>query len=102
MGFRIGCRVSVPDCDYRPERRRARISRRQKLDREYQAAVADYEAGRYAQAADELQHLLPYAPKSYELHELLGMVYVALGEGDNAIDQLKNAVQIRQTWPKPG
>ena len=93
-GFRIGCRVLCmaaiavlnAGADDLPK---------QKLDRQYQAAVADYDAGRYQQAADELQHLLPYAPKSYELHELLGMVYVALGEGDNAIDQLKNAVQIR-------
>src|SRR3954470_20479764 len=43
-------------------------------DRQYRAAVSDYEAGRYVQAASELEKLLPYAPKSYELHELLGMV----------------------------
>jgi len=73
----------------------AQDPQKQKLDREYQAAVADYEAGRYTQAADELQHLLPYAPRSYELHELLGMVYVAEGESDKAIDQLKTAVQIK-------
>ncbi len=68
----------VPDRDHRAERRRDDPPK-QKLDRQYQAAVADYDAGRYAQAANELQHLLPYAPKSYELHELLGMVYVSAG-----------------------
>jgi tetratricopeptide (TPR) repeat protein len=67
----------------------------QKLDRAYQAAVADFDAGRYAQAAQEIEHLLPYAPRSYELHELLGMTYASLGEDDKAIDQLRTAVQIQ-------
>jgi tetratricopeptide (TPR) repeat protein len=65
------------------------------LDRQYQAAVSDYEAGRYAQAAGELEKLLPYAPRSYELHELLGMVYASESINDKAIDHLKTAVQIK-------
>src|SRR4051794_33415126 len=48
---------------------------KQNLDRQYRAAVADYEAGSYPQAAAQLEKLLTYAPRSYELHELLGMVY---------------------------
>lgn len=93
-GFRIGCCVLCLTA-ITVLKASAEDPGKQKLDREYQSAVADYEAGRYAQAADELQHLLPYAPRSYELHELLGMVYVALGESDKAVDQLKNAVQIK-------
>jgi len=65
------------------------------LDRQYQAAVSDFEAGRYTQSADALEKLLPYAPRSYELHELLGMVYAALSQNDKAIDHLKTAVQIK-------
>lgn len=65
------------------------------LDRKYQAAVADYDAGRYSQAAMELENLLPYAPKSYEIHELLGMVFVSLSENEKALDQLKTAVQLK-------
>ena len=65
------------------------------LDRRYQAAVSDYEAGQYAQAATELEKLLPYAPRSYELHELLGMVYASQAVNDKAIDHLKTAVQIK-------
>ena len=65
------------------------------LDRQYQAAVADYDAGRYAQAANELEKLLPHAPRSYELHELLGMVYASESLNDKAIDHLKTAVQIK-------
>src|SRR3954469_19525312 len=68
---------------------------KQNLDRQYQAAVSDYEAGRFAQAAGQLEKLLPYAPRSYELHELLGMVYASQSENDKAIDHLKTAVQIQ-------
>lgn len=67
---------------------------KEQLDRQYQAAVADYEAGRYAQAAGQLEKLLPYAPKSFEMHELLGMAYVALNQDDKAVAHLKAAVQI--------
>lgn len=70
----------------------------QKLDKEYQSAVADYEARRYAQAAARLEPLLPFASKSFEIHELLGMVYASLPDGDKAIEQLKTAVQIKPNF----
>ena len=68
---------------------------KQDLDRQYHAAVSDYEAGRYAQAAAQLEKLLPYAPRSYELHELLGMVYASQSMNDKAIEHLKTAVEIK-------
>jgi tetratricopeptide (TPR) repeat protein len=68
---------------------------KQKLDQQYQAAVASYETGRYAEAAAQLEKLLPYAPKSFEIHEMLGMVYGALAQNDKAIDHLKTAVQLK-------
>jgi tetratricopeptide (TPR) repeat protein len=68
---------------------------RQKLDQQYQSAVSDYEAGRYAQAAARLEPLLPYASQSFEIHELLGMAYASLPDGDKAIEHLKTAVQIK-------
>jgi len=67
----------------------------QKLDQQYQSAVADYEAGRFAQAASRLEDLIPYAPKSFEIHELLGMIYASMPEPEKAIDQLNIAVQIK-------
>lgn len=67
----------------------------QKLDQQYQSAVADFEAGRFAQAASRLQELLPFAPKSFEIHELLGMAYASVPDGEKAIEQLKIAVQIK-------
>ena len=66
----------------------------QKLDQQYQSAVADYEAGRFAQARSRLEALVPFAPKSFELHELLGMVYASIPEAEKAIEQLQAAVQI--------
>ncbi len=67
---------------------------KQDLDRQYRSAVSDYEQGRYAQAAGQLEKLLPYAPRSYEIHELLGMAYASLSQADKAIDHFKIAVQI--------
>jgi len=43
----------------------------QKLDRQFQSAVAQYDAGRFAEAASQLEKLLPYASQSFEVHELL-------------------------------
>jgi tetratricopeptide (TPR) repeat protein len=69
-------------------------AQKQKLDRDYQSAVADYEGGRYPQAAGELEKLLPYAPRSFEIHELMGLVYASLSQSDKALDHLKTAVQL--------
>jgi tetratricopeptide (TPR) repeat protein len=73
---------------------------KQKLDQQYQAAVADYEAGRFAEAAALLEKLLPYAPKSFEIHELLGVVYGAMSQSDKAIEHLKTAVQLKPDSPE--
>jgi tetratricopeptide (TPR) repeat protein len=73
----------------------AEDAQKEKLDRQYQSAVADYQAGRYAQAADQLEKLLPYAPQSFEIHELLGIVYGSLSQEEKAIDHLKMAVKIK-------
>jgi tetratricopeptide (TPR) repeat protein len=67
----------------------------QNLNRQYQAAVSDYQAGRLPQAAEQLEKLLPHAPRSYELHELLGMVYASLSQNDKALEHLKTAVDIK-------
>ena len=67
---------------------------KQKLDQIFQAAVADYQAGRYAEAAGGLERVLPYAGKSYEVHELLGLAYAALQSNTKAEAQLRIAVQL--------
>ena len=68
---------------------------REQLDKQYQSAVSEYESGRYSEAVRQLESLLPNAPGSYEIHELLGMAYVSLSQTDKAIDHLKTAVQIK-------
>ena len=67
---------------------------KEKLDRIYRSAISDYDAGRFAQAASELESVLPYATRSFEVHELLGMVYAALSKNPEAEDQLKLAVEL--------
>ncbi len=71
---------------------------KQDLDRQYQSAVNDYEAGRYGQAASELEKVLPYASTSSTVHELLGLVYASLNQSDKALEQLKTAVQLKPDW----
>jgi tetratricopeptide (TPR) repeat protein len=68
---------------------------RQSFDRQYRAAVAQYEAGRYAEAAAQLEALLPHAPKSFALHELMGEVYAALAQGPKALEHLQEAVRLK-------
>lgn len=67
---------------------------REALDNQFHQAAADYEAGRYQQAASTLEPLLPYATRSFEVHELLGLVYAGLSNNVKAEEHLKLAVQI--------
>jgi tetratricopeptide (TPR) repeat protein len=67
----------------------------QKLDQEFQSAVAQYHAGRFAEAAAQLEDLLPRVPKSFEVHELLGLVYAAQSQDKKAVEQLEAAVRLK-------
>ena len=73
---------------------KAQEPQKQKLDSIYQSAVADYDAGRFGEAAARLESVLPYAQRSFEVHELLGMIYASLAQNEKAVDQLKLAVQL--------
>jgi tetratricopeptide (TPR) repeat protein len=68
---------------------------KQSLDRRYQSAVSQYDSGRFAEAAAELESLLPYAQTAFEVHELLGMAYASQAQTDKAETQLKLAVQLK-------
>ena len=67
----------------------------QDLDRDFQAAVTQYEAGKYPEAAAKLEKLLPRVPESFEIHELLGLVYAAQSEDKRARDHLEAAVRLK-------
>jgi tetratricopeptide (TPR) repeat protein len=70
-------------------------SQKQKLDRQYQSAVSQYEAGQYAEAASQLEELLPHAPNSFAIHELMGLVYASLSQNAKAIEHLQTAVRLQ-------
>jgi tetratricopeptide (TPR) repeat protein len=67
----------------------------QMLDRQFQSAVAEYDAGRFTEAAAQLEALLPYASKTFEVHELLGLVYAGESQDAKALEQLELAVRLK-------
>lgn len=68
---------------------------KQELDREFQGAVAQYEAGKYSEAAAQLEQLVRRAPESFEVHELLGLVYAAQSQNEKANQHLEKAVRLQ-------
>jgi tetratricopeptide (TPR) repeat protein len=67
----------------------------QDLDRQFQQAVADYEANRFAEAAKRLEPLARAVPRSFEVQELLGLVYAAQSLNAKASEHLEKAVQLK-------
>jgi len=67
----------------------------ERLDRQFQAAVAQYDSGRFAEAATALETLLREVPESFEVHELLGLVYSAQSQDAKAAAHLEKAVRLR-------
>jgi len=66
-----------------------------RLDRQFQAAEAQYESGRLAEAATALEALLHEVPESFEVHELLGLVYSAQSQDAKATAHLEKAVRLK-------
>ena len=67
----------------------------ERLDRDFQTALAQYNSGRFAEAATGLEHLLRDVPESFEVHELLGLVYSAQSEDRKASEHLQKAVRLK-------
>jgi tetratricopeptide (TPR) repeat protein len=67
----------------------------ERLDRQFQAAVAQYESAHFPEAATALEALLPEVPESFEVHELLGLVYSAQSQDAKASPHLEKAVRLR-------
>ena len=68
--------------------------RNRELDRQFQQAVAAYESGNYAESAALIEKLLPAAPESFELHELLGLDYSGQSQDVKASAHLEKAVRL--------
>jgi tetratricopeptide (TPR) repeat protein len=64
------------------------------LDRDFQAAVAQYDAGHFPEAAAQLESLVHRVPESFEVHELLGLVYSAESQDAKASEHLDKAVRL--------
>jgi tetratricopeptide (TPR) repeat protein len=67
----------------------------QRLNQEFQSAVAQYDAGHFPEAAAHLENLLRDAPESFEVHELLGLVYAGESRNDLANQHLEKAVRLK-------
>jgi tetratricopeptide (TPR) repeat protein len=65
------------------------------LDRAFQQAVAQYNAGKLPEAAAGLENLVRKVPNSFEIHELLGMVYAGQSKDALANQHLSTAVRLR-------
>jgi tetratricopeptide (TPR) repeat protein len=65
------------------------------LDRAFQSATAHYEAKEYAEAEKELEPLLARLPNSFEVNELMGLVYAAQGLDEEANRYLKTATRLK-------
>ena len=70
-------------------------NRGQELNREFQAAVAQYESGHLPEAAARLEKLLHEVPDSFDAHELLGMVYAGESQDQLAKQHLQQAVRLK-------
>jgi len=68
---------------------------RRDLDLEFQAAVAQYDSGRYAEAAAKLENLVREVPESFDVQELLGLVYSAQSQDARATQHLQKAVNLK-------
>ncbi len=64
------------------------------LDREFKSAVALYDQGKYPDAAERLEKLVREVPQSFEVHELLGLVYAAESLNDKAYEHLDRAARL--------
>ncbi len=76
--------LTPPGCAQKPD-----------LDQKFKAAVAQYEAGQYAEAATQLEKLVREVPESFEVQELLGLVYAAQSQNDKANPHLEKAVRLK-------
>src|SRR5437879_324041 len=65
------------------------------LDGDFQEAVAQYESGKFVEAAAKLEKLLPEVPGSFEVQELLGLVYSAQSQDARASEHLEKAVRLK-------
>ena len=70
-------------------------AQREDLDRSFKQAVSLYESGKYPEAAAQLEKLVKEVPESFEVQELLGLVYSAQSQDARATQFLEKAVSLQ-------
>lgn len=73
----------------------AEVNQQQKLDRQFQSAVAQYNEGQFAAAAAQLEDLLPHVPHNFQVEELLGLNYASMSQDEKAVVHLEAAVRLK-------
>lgn len=66
----------------------------QQLQRKFQQALQLYDSNHFGEAASQLEQLVQEVPQSFDVHELLGMVYSAQGKESSATEHLQKAVHL--------
>ncbi len=64
-------------------------------EQRFQSALTHYNAGQYATAQHELESLDRDLPHSFDIEELLGLVYSAEGQDDKAEPRFQEAVRLK-------
>src|SRR5208283_2752965 len=67
----------------------------QDLDSDYKQAASKYESGNLPEAAALLEKIVHQAPDSFEVQELLGLVYAAQSQNEKANQPLEKAVRLK-------
>ena len=65
------------------------------FDRDFQSAVASYEAKNYERAQKQLEPLVGRLPDNFDVNELMGLVYAAEGQDAKANRFLVTAVRLK-------
>jgi len=77
-----------------PCARGAETGQKEQLQRKFQEAVELYDSNRLHEAAAQLEALVHQLPQSFDIHELLGMVYSSQGREQEANEHLQKAARL--------
>ena len=67
----------------------------QQLQQTFQEAVELYDSSHFAEAGARLENLVRQVPESFDVHELLGMVYSSEGREEEANQHLQKAAHLK-------
>ena len=73
----------------------AEIDQKQQLQHTFQEAVELYDSNRLNEAEARLEGLVHQLPESFDVHELLGMVYSSQGREQEANEHLQKAARLK-------